>query len=250
MQKQDSNKSSLLVGWNSAPNVVTYVRIALVVVFIALYIAAGAWGETRLSLRWWAAALFIVAASTDKLDGWMARRFNQVTELGKLMDPIADKLLICATLVVASVFDEIAWWVTALFLIREIGITVMRFLVIDTGGTVIAASRAGKYKTLTQCVGLAMLLLPVWALDVRQHEPLWMTVYYVVAYALVYLALVLCLYSGAAYVAGVVSAHRQARGEGSVPASRVPDTTVDAVVGDTASGIGDAGASEMSEAER
>ena len=79
----------------------------------------------------------------------MARKYNQVTELGKLMDPIADKLLTCGTLIVAAIFNEfgnavLGWVVTALFLIREIGITIMRFFVIDTGGKVIAASQAGK----------------------------------------------------------------------------------------------------------
>lgn len=89
-------------------------------------------------MRWVAAIIFIIAACTDKLDGWMARKYNQVTELGKLMDPIADKLLTCGTLIVAAIFNEfgnavLGWVVTALFLIREIGITIMRFFVIDTG---------------------------------------------------------------------------------------------------------------------
>ena len=137
--------------------------------FLALYAKAGAWGVDNVTMRWVAAVIFIIAACTDKLDGWMARKYNQVTELGKLMDPIADKLLTCGTLIVAAIFNEfgnpvLGWVVTALFLIREIGITVMRFFVIDTGGKVIAASQAGKYKTLCQCIGLAMLMLPMWSL--------------------------------------------------------------------------------------
>ena len=132
----------------------------------------------------------------------MARKPTQVTELGKLMDPIADKLLTCGTLIVAAIFNEfgnavLGWVVTALFLVREIGITIMRFFVIDTGGKVIAASQAGKYKTLCQCIGLAMLMLPMWSLaDGMNTTPLWMTVYYAITYALIYLALILCLYSG------------------------------------------------------
>lgn len=207
MDKQQSPKSSLLAGWNTPPNLVTYSRIILVVIFLGLYIAAGPWGARNYAMRWAAAILFIIAASTDKLDGWMARKYNQVTELGKLMDPIADKLLTCGTLIVAAAFNEfgnqiLGWVVTALFLIREIGITVMRFLVIDTGGKVIAASQAGKYKTLSQCIGLAMLMLPMWKLagDSLQPTPLWMTVYYTITYALIYLALILCLYSGGEYL--------------------------------------------------
>ena len=207
MEKQDKRKSSLLDGWNAPPNLVTFSRIILVIVFLVLYVKAGAWGVDNVAMRWAAAVIFIIAACTDKLDGWMARKYNQVTELGKLMDPIADKLLTCGTLIVAAAFNEfgnqiLGWVVTALFLIREIGITVMRFFVIDTGGRVIAASQAGKYKTLAQCTGLAMLMLPMWKLagDSMQPTPLWMTVYYTIAYALIYLALILCLYSGGEYL--------------------------------------------------
>ncbi|MFT8536674.1 CDP-diacylglycerol--glycerol-3-phosphate 3-phosphatidyltransferase [Bifidobacterium aquikefiri] len=189
---------SLFDGWNSPPNLVTYVRIVLVVVFLALYIASGRFGSESLPLRWSATALFIIAASTDKLDGWMARRYNQVTELGKLLDPIADKLLILAALVVASCFNEIAWWVTALFLIRELGITVMRFIVIDTGGSVIAASKAGKYKTLFECFAIALLLAPIPALVGIETGPA--HVYTIVTAAIVYIALILCLYSGGEYL--------------------------------------------------
>ena len=207
MEKQDKRKSSLLDGWNAPPNLVTFSRIILVIVFLVLYVKAGAWGVDNVAMRWAAAVIFIIAACTDKLDGWMARKYNQVTELGKLMDPIADKLLICGTLIVAAAFNEfgnqiLGWVVTALFLIREICITVMRFFVIDTGGKVIAASQAGKYKTLAQCIGLAMLMLPMWKLagDSLQPTPLWMTVYYTITYALIYLALILCLYSGGEYL--------------------------------------------------
>lgn len=207
MEKQDKRKSSLLDGWNAPPNLATFSRIILVIVFLVLYVKAGAWGVDNVAMRWTAAVIFIIAACTDKLDGWMARKYNQVTELGKLMDPIADKLLTCGTLIVAAAFNEfgnqiLGWVVTALFLIREIGITVMRFFVIDTGGKVIAASQAGKYKTLAQCTGLAMLMLPMWKLagDSLQPTPLWMTVYYTITYALIYLALILCLYSGGEYL--------------------------------------------------
>ena len=104
MDKQSSPKSSLFDGWNAPPNLVTYSRIVLVVIFLTLDILAGAWGENNLTMRWVAAVLFIIAASTDKIDGWMARKYNQVTEMGKLMDPIADKLLTCGAMIVCSAF--------------------------------------------------------------------------------------------------------------------------------------------------
>lgn len=187
-------KRSLLKGWNSPPNLVTYARIVLVIIFIILDVMAGDWGRDNMRLRWAAAIFFIIAASTDKLDGWMARRYNQVTELGKLMDPIADKLLICSALILAALHHEIWWWVTILFLIREIGITLLRLLVINRQGRVIAASQAGKYKTLFQCLGLGMLMVPlssVWS---------W---YLPLTRAVIILALVLCLYSGGEYLVGV-----------------------------------------------
>ncbi|MCI1225497.1 CDP-diacylglycerol--glycerol-3-phosphate 3-phosphatidyltransferase [Bifidobacterium sp.] len=200
MQTRDERKTSLWDGWNSPPNLVTYSRIVLVLIFIGFDIAAGAWGAQNVGMRWTAAVLFVIAASTDKLDGWMARTYNQVTELGKLMDPIADKLLILATLVVASAFGEVYWWVTVLFIIRELGITVMRFFVIDTGGKVIAASQAGKYKTLTECIGLAMLLAPVWSLAADGSDATWVNVYNIATQVIIYIALVLCLYSGGEYL--------------------------------------------------
>lgn len=212
---KQQNGPSLLEGWNSAPNLITYSRIVLVVVFLVLDVLAGPWGMDRLPLRWAAAVLFIVAASTDKLDGWLARRTGQVTELGKLMDPIADKLLTCATLIVAAAYGELfgsialGWVVVALFLLREIGITVMRFFVMERpGGTVIAAAWPGKLKTLFQCIGLAMLLLPVWTLAPGTVTPAWMDAYYFLTYAFIGVALVLCLYSGAVYLINTFGGRR------------------------------------------
>ena len=210
-QSTQSRKNSLLDGWNAPPNLVTYCRIVLVVVFLGLYIAAGAWGTHSTSMRWAAAIIFIIAACTDKLDGWMARKYNQVTELGKLMDPIADKLMTGGTLVVASVFAEFPWWATILFLIREIGITVMRFFVMERpGGKVIAAAWPGKLKTLVQCIGLAMLLIPAQIGGPQHAAAAWVNVYYVVTYVMLYVALVLCLYSGGIYLYNTFIGSRKA----------------------------------------
>lgn len=213
MEQRTNEKPSIWTGWNSPPNLVTFSRIVLVVVFLGLYIAAGPWGLRDVGMRWAAAVIFLIAASTDKIDGWMARKYDQVTELGKLMDPIADKLLTLGTLVVAASFGELGmvwlgWVVTGLFLLREIGITVMRLFVIDHGGAVIAASQLGKYKTLTQCLGLGLLMFPVWTLWHGGGQPLWLSVYFVVTYALIYFSLILTLYSGWQYVHAVLAANR------------------------------------------
>ena len=208
METEKSTKQSMWSQWSSPPNLVTLARIVLVVVFLGLYIGGGAWGARNIGMRWGAAIVFIIAASTDKIDGWMARKYNQVTELGKLLDPIADKLLTLGALVVAACFNEfgnmwIGWIVTGLYVVREIGITIMRFFVIDHGGKVIAASQAGKYKTFTLCLGLGLLLMPVWSLTHAVSQPTWLTVYFIVAYALIYFSLILCLYSGYEYLRGV-----------------------------------------------
>ena len=208
METEKSTKQSMWSQWSSPPNLVTLARIVLVVVFLGLYIGGGAWGARNIGMRWGAAIVFIIAASTDKIDGWMARKYNQVTELGKLLDPIADKLLTLGALVVAACFNEfgnmwIGWIVTGLYVVREIGITIMRFFVIDHGGKVIAASQAGKYKTFTLCLGLGLLLIPVWSFTHAVSQPAWLTVYFIVAYALIYFSLILCLYSGYEYLRGV-----------------------------------------------
>lgn len=209
----NTDKPSLLEGWNTAANLVTYSRIILVVVFIVLTVLAGSQGRDDLTLRWIAAVLFIIAASTDKVDGWLARRNNEVTELGKLMDPIADKLLMCSALIIFAVFGEypFAWVIAVLFLIREIGITVMRFFVMERpGGKVIAAAWPGKLKTVFQSISLSMYMVPIWSLGRIDGGAgilpnACVSAYYWLAYVLLFVALVLCLYSGYVYLRNTFS---------------------------------------------
>jgi CDP-diacylglycerol--glycerol-3-phosphate 3-phosphatidyltransferase len=142
--------------WN-LPNIITVVRILLAPLFFWMLLADnGADG----ALRWWAAALFIVAIATDGVDGAIARRYNLVTDLGKLLDPIADKILTGAALIGLSILAELPWWVTLLILLREIGITVFRFAMLSD--RVIPASRGGKLKTIAQSVAISLALLPLW----------------------------------------------------------------------------------------
>ncbi|AGW41879.1 CDP-diacylglycerol--glycerol-3-phosphate 3-phosphatidyltransferase [Leifsonia xyli subsp. cynodontis DSM 46306] len=142
--------------WN-LPNVLTIVRILLAPLFVWMLLAdAGRDGP----LRWAAAVLFVIAIATDGVDGAIARRNNLVTDLGKLLDPIADKVLTGGALIALSVLGELPWWVTIVILLREIGITVYRFVVIRQG--VIAASRGGKIKTIVQSVAISSALFPLW----------------------------------------------------------------------------------------
>jgi CDP-diacylglycerol---glycerol-3-phosphate 3-phosphatidyltransferase len=133
-------------------NVLTVVRIFLVPVFVACLFAGGT--------GWRLAALvaFVVASVTDLLDGRLARSRGLVTDFGKIADPIADKALTGAALISLSVLGEVPGWVTALILFREVGVTVLRFVVIRRG--VIAASQGGKLKTLLQIAAICLYVLP------------------------------------------------------------------------------------------
>jgi CDP-diacylglycerol--glycerol-3-phosphate 3-phosphatidyltransferase len=142
--------------WN-LPNAITVVRILLAPLFVWMLLADG--GDDGW-LRWAAAALFIVAIATDGVDGALARRQGLVTDLGKLLDPIADKVLTGGALIALSILGELPWWVTVVILVREVGITVYRFVVIRQG--VIAASRGGKIKTIVQSVAISFALVPLW----------------------------------------------------------------------------------------
>ncbi len=140
-------------------NVITVVRILLAPLFIALLLADD---STDGALRYIAAALFIVAIATDGVDGAIARGRNLVTDAGKLLDPIADKVLIGSALVSLSLLGELPWWVTIVIMVREIGITVYRFAVLSD--RVIPASRGGKLKTIAQSVAISLALVPLWTL--------------------------------------------------------------------------------------
>ncbi len=140
-------------------NIITVVRILLAPLFVGLLVLdGGADGELRVA----AALLFIVAIATDGLDGMIARRRNLITDLGILLDPIADKLLTGAALVMLAVLAELPWWVVVVILVREWGITLFRFLMLRD--RVIPASRGGKLKTVVQAVAISFALLPLWQL--------------------------------------------------------------------------------------
>jgi CDP-diacylglycerol--glycerol-3-phosphate 3-phosphatidyltransferase len=143
--------------WNVA-NVLTVTRLALVPVFAALLLHAG--GRES----WWrlaAALVFMLASFTDRLDGQLARERGLVTDFGKIADPIADKALMGTALLALSALGELWWWVTVTILVRELGITLLRFWVIKYG--VIAASRGGKLKTLLQALAIWIYVLPLGA---------------------------------------------------------------------------------------
>ena len=144
------------VGVLNAANAVTVLRMFLVPGFVALLLFDG--GD-RTGWRLAAAAAFGAISLTDRLDGQLARSRNLITEFGQIADPVADKALIGAALISLSLLGELAWWVTALVLVREIGITLLRFVVIRHG--IIPASGGGKVKTVLQAVAIGLYLLPL-----------------------------------------------------------------------------------------
>jgi CDP-diacylglycerol--glycerol-3-phosphate 3-phosphatidyltransferase len=141
--------------WNIA-NVLTLIRLLLVPAFVVLLVANG--GHSS-GWRDWAFVAFAVACVTDVVDGDIARRRNLVTEIGKIADPIADKALIGAALIGLASLGDLPWWVAIVVLVRELGITGLRFFVIRHG--VIPASRGGKAKTLVQNIAIGLYVLPL-----------------------------------------------------------------------------------------
>ena len=171
------------------PNALTVLRLFLVPVFVA-FLAAGGTGW-----RIGAFVVFAVASVTDLLDGELARRGGQITDFGKIADPIADKALTGSALITLSVLGELPWWVTVVIMTREVGITLLRFWVIRHG--VIAASRGGKVKTVLLMVAIGLYILPIHADIVRA--------------VLMGAALVVTVLTGADYVLRAFRLRRQSR---------------------------------------
>ena len=177
------------------PNAITIARIPLAVVFFVLLLLAGTFGADSLTMRWVAGALFVLAISTDWVDGYLARRYDIVSDFGKLWDPIADKLLTGAGFLGLAILGEVQWWIVILILIREWGITVHRFTIVHEH--VVAAAWMGKIKTVVQAVALSWALLPL-------HVWIGMPVWTITTLVLMIAALVLTVASGIDYVVAQV----------------------------------------------
>lgn len=148
---------------SNLPNVLTCIRIALIPVFLILVLNSGDWqidGSGDRVARWGALFAFVVLMFTDQLDGFLARRYQVITDFGKLADPIADKALMISALLSLNILGELWWSVTAIIVIRELGITVWR-MVLARRGLVVPASKGGKLKTVLQTLAVALFLLPL-----------------------------------------------------------------------------------------
>jgi CDP-diacylglycerol--glycerol-3-phosphate 3-phosphatidyltransferase len=167
----------------TVPNVLTVLRILLVPVLATALLSAGPSGDLL------AAIVFCLASLTDALDGWIARRHRSITTFGKLMDPLADKLLITAALVSLVSLDRLAAWVAMVIIAREFAVTGLRLIAMEQGGHVSPANWWGKVKTVAQ---MAMVL----ALIVGDGSALWVD-------ALVYATVAITVLSGADYFFGL-----------------------------------------------
>lgn len=171
--------------WN-LPNTITVLRVGVVPVLLLFPWLPGRFASQVIA---W---LFIAAALSDLVDGWLARRGEQVTRIGKLLDPLADKLVVATALIVLLVMGRIPVWGTVMVVVivgRELAVTGLRGLA-SAGGLIMAASWAGKVKTLTQNVAIGALLFPDPTLGLRAHR---------IGLALLVLATGLTLWSGYAY---------------------------------------------------
>ena len=179
--------------WNIA-NVLTVLRLVLVPFFVVcLFLPGMGW-------RLGALAVFGVASLTDHLDGELARRYGLITDFGKIADPIADKALTGAALVSLSILGELPWWVTGTIVGREVGITVLRFVLLRHA--VIPASYGGKVKTVLQITAIVLYILP------GEFDP--------VRWGVMGAALVVTVATGVDYVVRAIKLRqvaRRARGE-------------------------------------
>ncbi|WP_370614593.1 CDP-diacylglycerol--glycerol-3-phosphate 3-phosphatidyltransferase [Mumia sp. Pv 4-285] len=192
-------------------NALTVLRIAFVPLFGWLLLIDGG-DDTGLRLAAW--AVFVVAMATDRIDGNLARSRGLITDFGKIADPIADKALTGMAFVGLSIIGALPWWVTIVVLVREWGITVMRFAVIRYG--VMPASRGGKLKTVLQAVALGAYVFPIEAL-----LPDWVMWF---AYLSMAAAVLVTLVTGLDYVAQAVRMVRESKAQ-SPAAEQVPGSS-------------------------
>ncbi len=142
--------------WFNIANTVTFLRVLLVPVILWLLLAETDGGTER----WWAFGIFVFAAATDSVDGWVARRYHGVTRWGQLADPIADKLLIVGALASLAFVGELPWWAVTVIVARELSVTLLRVVLVRRRDLVMPASPWGKIKTVSQVIAVAAFLLP------------------------------------------------------------------------------------------
>ena len=200
------------------PNALTVLRLVLVPVFVVLGLQSASW-----TALWAACVVFAVAAITDRFDGKLARSWGQITDFGRIADPIADKALTLCGFALLSYQGYLPWWVTILIAVRELGITAMRAFFLRRG-VVVSANQAGKLKTFMQMVALGALLIP-WAhfKHINDGNEWWVVLLIRLGQIFAGVALALTLYSGFMYVIDGVRLMRGASAGEAVADSRDND---------------------------
>ena len=165
------------------PNKLTILRMILIVPFVIFMLlpVGGA------AAKWIALALFVIASPTDWLDGYIARRDNLVTTFGKFMDPLADKLLVCAAMICLVEMGKIPAWIVIIIMSREFIISGFRLVASDRG-VVIAASYWGKFKTVSQMIMIILMIADISVLAVVTDIFMWVALILTVVSLLDYLA--------------------------------------------------------------
>ena len=151
------------------PNKLTVLRVIMIPFFVLALMMEGGTNQTY---RMIAAAIFVIASFTDFLDGNIARKYNLVTNFGKFMDPLADKLLVCSALICLIELGQLPAWMVLIIISREFIISGFR-LVASDNGVVIAASYWGKWKTVFQMISVVLLIFNIEALSMVTTAALW-----------------------------------------------------------------------------
>ena len=166
----------------NTPNKLTVARM-IIVPFLVVFLLTGWGGDAN---RYISLALFVGASVTDWFDGYLARKNNLVTNFGKFADPLADKMLVMTAFIMLVELGMVPAWIAAIIICRELAVTGLRLLLVENGGTVLAAAMPGKIKTFTQMFSIILLLC---------H-------FEFVGTILLYIALFFTLYSGYDYFKG------------------------------------------------
>ena len=186
VQPKPQDSDGMLKHTLNLPNILTILRILMVPIYVILFL------EPTVTRSIAAAAVFGLAALTDLLDGYLARRRGQVTKVGRLLDPVADKFLVISGLILLVQFQRIEAWLAIAFIVRELGITGVR-AVAASKGLIIAAGQFGKYKVVLQIIGIILLTLQG-ALLIPLFD------FYLLGTGLLYLALMFSVISAGQYL--------------------------------------------------
>lgn len=159
------------------PNKLTIFRVILIPFFVAFMLIPFGGVQCEGIYKWIALVIFVIASLTDLADGKIARKYNLVTNFGKFMDPLADKLLVCSALICLTGIDRLPAWITIIIVAREFVISGLRLIASDNG-VVIAASMWGKYKTTFQMIMVIMMIVDFkfWIMPLLGQIVMWIAV--------------------------------------------------------------------------